>query len=836
MSMFVPNSKSIVETLLRLIILGLLISFLWVASPLFSDLLNIALVNFVPLYSALFLLLIPLMTFKNPATRSMLSGLFAMNRKRTYRQFCFSIVSIFFVADTILAVFYPLIYSIKIQSDKEKEYQSLRGFIEKIFGFFSSDLKEFIDPDSLMFKIIYVIAIIILVLPTISAIVKATLKDDKEKQNIILLLLTLITLGLVLFKNLYNNFILNIASQEIVDKYFKEIMCFLASKGCNNDDKYYGLAKYCLVNWLASFCLFLIIYIIIFILYWPNQKRGQKFFTIDSTPALMYIMLILTISIHLLSCIQFLSFLFAIPKNIPMLLIVPLGVYILCHWVFNINYFFDLKPDNDEPTKSDFEKHTFRDVLEKRAEKLKIYIKSKGGQCEKDQEKTLVVVCASGGGIQATGWTVKVLTGLQELLGPSFTLATGLISSVSGGSVGTMYYLDYLHHLNLNSKDSNQSCSCQNLKNFDKTSQDDIFERATSDSLGAVGWGLAYPDFFRFFGFPAFTPTINRGWAIESYWKQQMKKPDSSLSTWREEIEKGNLPIPVFNATIVEEGYRLLISPMNFIGEVEHNSEQQGKQNSRKCARDFNIVYKGYDLHVATAARLSATFPYVSPICRAYIPSTEKISNLQKYHIADGGYSDNSGVLTAVDCLSDLLEEDQRKKEGDQIIKRVLVIMINPFPIPNTDSSHSNCKTANQSKNFYKIDSLLTSALIKSFSGVINAFISPFVAFFKVRDSISNSRNDKELYLLKNAYKDKVEIEILPIDYSSEIDENTPLSWKLTERQKERLDKALNHYLENNSNKIKEIWEGKWGMPINKKSNYYKCSNANSSNPSGDKA
>jgi hypothetical protein len=729
----------------------------------------------------------------NPVTKSMLSGLFVMSKDRQYRQyrqFCFSIVSIFFVADTILTVIYPLIFSILIQeTDKRYEYKPLKDFFEKY------TLEEVLFKDPSMAKIIYVIAIIILVLPTISAIVKANLKDDddKENRNIILFLLTVITLGLVLFKNLYNKFIINIMSEEIVNEIFIKIMFFLKSpisKNVDNVDQYY------LVNWLASFALFLIIYIIIFILYWPNKKRDQNFFTINSTPAFMYIMLIVIMSTHLLSYIQYLSFRFTIYRNIPILLIVPLGVYIICHWVFNINYFFSL----GEKINSDVDTHTFRQILEKRANKLESYIKSKSenGECTPEQKQTLVVVCASGGGIQATGWTVKVLTGLQELLGPSFTLATGLISSVSGGSVGTMYYLDYLDYLNnLNSKDSNQSCSCQNLKNFDKTSQDDIFERATSDSLGAVGWGLAYPDFFRFFGLPSFNPTINRGWAIESYWKQQMKNPDSSLSKWRDQIIWGNLPIPVFNTTTVEDGYRLLISPMNFIDNDE----------DKKCARDFNTVYKGFDLHVATAARLSATFPYISPTCRAYIPSTEKISNLQKYHIADGGYFDNSGVFTAVEWLDDLLQKDENP------IKRVLVIMINPFPVPNTDSNAPQDGNNPKSKGFSKIKSLLSSVLIESFSGVINTLISPVLTLFKVRNSTLNSRNHKELELLKNHYNPKVEIEIVPINYPSGIDKNTPLSWKLTRKQKDNINKAWDHDdCRDQISDVEKIWKD-WEMP-----------------------
>lgn len=781
------------KVLVKILILGLVIGLLLG----FNQLVNFKLWAFlqsltpfvVPIIFALFVFLFPFVCVIIPATQPMLSSLFIMSNNR---QFSFSIVSIFWAADTILTVIYSLLFSIQGKYNYE-EFTLIK--------------------DTLMAKNIYILAIIALVLPTIYVIVKETLKDDRKKQNTILFILTLVSLGLVLFKNLYNNLI-NVTSEIIINTFlFKKI--FLLDYSFLNFEKLDDYSQDYLANWLAYFILFLIVYIVVFIIYWPNKKRDEKYFTLNSTPALMYILLIVIMSTHLFSYIQYVSFRFSIPSNVPIVLVVPLGVYLICHWVFEINYFFDLNKKISNPNidnQTDFETGSFRTILEKRANKLESYIKSKNGECTPEQKQTLVVVCASGGGIQATGWTVKVLTGLQELLGPSFTLATGLISSVSGGSVGTMYYLDQFEE----NKEEHKKDSAESWYFPKKEYFEDIFQRATLDSLGAVGWGLAYPDLFRFLGLPLFNlifPKINRGWAMESYWKQQLNKQDTCLSTWKEQVMEGNLPIPVFNATTVEDGYRLLISPMNFIGEEKKNCEKQVEQNSQqqdeheliKYARDFNIVYENFDLHIATAARLSATFPYVSPTCCAYIDKPD-IKKLQTYHIADGGYFDNSGVLTAVEWLDQLLEEDKEE------VKRVLIIVINPFPVPDSDSKPSQCDN--------KIP--LKSVLSNSFSGIMNAAISPIMTLFKVRNSTLNSRNYKELDLLKDAYeyknkKDKEgkeRIKILRIDYSSKMDENTPLSWKLTKQQKERLKTAWEDYLKLNRKKVIKIWNQDWGMPI----------------------
>jgi len=58
-----------------------------------------------------------------------------------------------------------------------------------------------------------------------------------------------------------------------------------------------------------------------------------------------------------------------------------------------------------------------------------------------DGKRTLVVVTAAGGGIQASAWTAQVLTGLHERYKNTFTQSIGVISAVSGGSVGVMFFL-----------------------------------------------------------------------------------------------------------------------------------------------------------------------------------------------------------------------------------------------------------------------------------------------------------------------------------------------------------------------------------------------------------
>ncbi len=94
-------------------------------------------------------------------------------------------------------------------------------------------------------------------------------------------------------------------------------------------------------------------------------------------------------------------------------------------------------------------------------------------------------------------------------------------------------------------------------------------------------------------------------------------------------------------------------------------------------------LYPGARPRLSTAVRLSATFPFVSPICRALQQSGWPSSDA--YHFCDGGYVDNEGMVTVIDWLRRLILDDtgyfpvaDRLRAFDQ----VLLIRLMPFPSP----------------------------------------------------------------------------------------------------------------------------------------------------------
>jgi hypothetical protein len=85
-----------------------------------------------------------------------------------------------------------------------------------------------------------------------------------------------------------------------------------------------------------------------------------------------------------------------------------------------------------------------------------------------------------------------------------------------------------------------------------------------------------------------------------------------------------------FNAMAVESGSRVVLATYAL---------------PESSAMDLGTLTNFKNIDVVTAARLSASFPYVTPFPRA------AGSDGTNWHIADGGYWDNHGVMSALEWL-----------------------------------------------------------------------------------------------------------------------------------------------------------------------------------------
>ena len=265
----------------------------------------------------------------------------------------------------------------------------------------------------------------------------------------------------------------------------------------------------------------------------------------------------------------------------------------------------------------------------------------------------LVIATIDGGGIQAAGWTAVALTGIQRAW-PDFHRSLKLMSSVSGGSLGAMYYIGALKH----------------DRPLDTRALDRVVALASRGAVSELGWGIAYPDFRRLI-VPLPAPwrlAKDRAWAIEKAWARDWPGASDRISDWAQSAASGEIPSIAFNTTSVEQGHRFLITSFAVPEEwaVEH----------------FNRKYASREVDVVTATRLSAAFFYTTPAARAWPDTPDRSAQ----HIVDGGYYDNSGMLDGIAVAESSTAFESRKYRD----KPVGVIRVASFPdYQGTESGRS---------------------------------------------------------------------------------------------------------------------------------------------------
>jgi patatin-like phospholipase len=383
----------------------------------------------------------------------------------------------------------------------------------------------------------------------------------------------------------------------------------------------------------------------------------------------------------------------------------------------------------------------------------------------------IVLVATTGGGIQAAGWTARVLAGLNDQVtigspgaSANFSQYVRLISSVSGGSVGAMYF-----------------AAAYDNGAVSKTQDQCILDNAEASSLDEVAWGLSYPDLV--FGlFPWLKDGkaifMDRGRMLETTWRKRLPEAqrDATLSAWRQDAAAGLRPAMVFNSTLVESGDRYLLSSTNF---TDSGYAQIGRW-------EFSQLYPESDLRVRTAARLSATFPYVTPASRMLRIDSDKSKDGRFYqpepHAVDGGYYDNYGLVSLIDWLYNGLQTIPERPN-------IMIVEIRASPVAKVSRPHS------------------------SSYGTLFQLINPLETMANVRGTGQLSHNVLDQSLLNQIYSPNVCEAIFEFTETDDVGcpRNEPLNWHLTPEDIEALRVAWNsHAITANINRVQNfLQEGK---------------------------
>jgi Patatin-like phospholipase len=476
--------------------------------------------------------------------------------------------------------------------------------------------------------------------------------------------------------------------------------------------------------------------------------------------AIGYVLLLLVVLTWGLTALSFFLDFFRVP------LLIPLGFWLLFAT-------FHPKTDHYYPIlSSDPEAHPKTNPPLNPAEVLEQAV---------GRDEPIILVAAAGGGIQSAAWTAQVLTGVEEhclkqQAKTRFSQAVKLLSGVSGGSVGSMFFA---------ASYQNGAIPAHILPS--------VRQAAFGSSLSEAAKGLAYGDLLRALA-PFWVRDVyrDRGQALERAWMMNAgcshrhnvesaknilseNLDQATLNGWQEDVRHGIRPAVIFNSTSVETGQRLAFTTAPYNPDPILPDDQLNPSPPIGLI-DFSTRYDRADVLISTAARLSATFTYVSPAARPLSANSLnwksrqspdhqaqlKSDDSQPLHLVDGGYNENSGLGGLVTWLKNGLEELARK-ESKRLPKEILILTIGAFP------ATKNPPVANQ-------------------RGAIFQFEAPFLTLESMQGKGHTAAAWREFELLQEVWAEH-NVKLTPIDFTFSGSE-PPLSWHLRDCDKMNITNA----------------------------------------------
>lgn len=396
---------------------------------------------------------------------------------------------------------------------------------------------------------------------------------------------------------------------------------------------------------------------------------------------------------------------------------------------------------------------------------------------------SLIVLTASGGGMHAAVWASSVFIELEkefnnlgsrrpDVLGFHQNLV--FASTVSGGSIGFAPVLR--EYLAQGSAGPFDITTPKRDDNHLDVSTEPLFaqriERAAGcSSLEAVAWGLTYSDFLHLI-FPFIPPTheYDRSVSLEVASERNYVEPkcgpalpkpadghDATLfdpsdldhmSIGAADLRpSATIPAFTFNTTEVETGGRFLLA---------NYANPSFPVGGLPPSESFLQVYPHANIGLVTAARLSATYPYVSSAARI----DPEIDQCLAAHFVDGGYYDNDGVASLIEFLAAAFQDDPPRPKPIRIL---LVEIRDSWDLDSRTSPEAECTKEVGCKPW----------------GTAQQIAAPLDTFWRTGHVSISRRDRRELMILKEALKPEIEFTEAPFPFEG----NPPLSWHLSSRE-----------------------------------------------------
>jgi hypothetical protein len=455
----------------------------------------------------------------------------------------------------------------------------------------------------------------------------------------------------------------------------------------------------------------------------------------------------------------------------------------------------------------------------------------KSGKDPKDCKPKLVIVANSGGGIRAAVWTAVVLEGLEEVMAgdpkkgeAAFRDHIRLMTGASGGMLGAGLYV----------ADFETPPDKKPRKLSDLLAKDSLWPTIQTMMLHdlpaiSVPWNL----------------DRDRGRSLENAWVENtrphkdvplgrlqsnlnldappqspLEKSFDQLRAWGDNNkfseENCDRPSLVFSPMLVEDCRRLLITnldlgaklggiptltcanldtpPSQFNPPLPDIPEDRLSVPAIEFWRAFPQAYKKFQLK--TAARMSATFPFVGP--GISLPTSPR------RRVVDAGYFDNFGINLAAAWVWLYREEIKQHTSGVVIVeiraypRRLEKLLVDPTKANKDNTSSDGIKPLKKPE---------------SFSWALTEVSTPAEAIVNLYSRGAYFRNDFLLHILDKHFngespKTKRE-ERLFTTVTFECNLDAALSWTLPHYEFEE----IKRYFQNSTYELNELkrWFGAGG-------------------------
>ena len=382
----------------------------------------------------------------------------------------------------------------------------------------------------------------------------------------------------------------------------------------------------------------------------------------------------------------------------------------------------------------------------------------------------LVVVATSGGGIAAAVWTASCLAEIEKEY-PDFPYHIKLVTGASGGMVGAGPYIASLKEPG---KDPDRKGRLSSI--VDAVAEDSLTPTVRRTLLADLPSLLCFKD-----------QSNDRGRVLEGVWERNWSDhlglpKGLTLYDLAQGERDGWRPSLVVSPTLIEENHFLVISNLDFIGRGGDLQFFRLYPASRK------------EMTLATALRLNASFPLISPA--ANLPSIEGNktfagSYVPMRRVVDAGLLDNFGVELACRWI------EQRKSFLYANTSGVLLLRLEAFP-DNSASESTSGREKGTRADYTPVDWM--------------------GAFYGTYRKTMSERNKEAITELKNWFNDDYpwpsdmenpgflqEIVLSPAPKGI-----VPLGWKLSKVDREKVELASYRGGYNNKNENAEALVAKF--------------------------